>query len=162
VAVSFSGDRTSFTLIFSEYIAQIGPGVSLAQSHSNCRVNGNLHLPGGWQFSIASADYRGYVHLDEGLSALQEATYYVQGESAALPVSTPFNGPVDQDYHVHDDIPFQSTIWSPCGGTLPIYVNTQVRITKNTDTPASAQGIITADSIDGKITHKLGFQWRQC
>jgi hypothetical protein len=63
VGSSFANDRKSFTLIFDSFVASQGPGVPITQNRKNCMVNLNLHVPGGWQFSIASVDYRGYVNL---------------------------------------------------------------------------------------------------
>src|SRR5690242_2282373 len=47
-SVNLSEDATSFTLIFDQFLAQIGPGIPLAESRKNCQVNLTLHVPQGF------------------------------------------------------------------------------------------------------------------
>jgi hypothetical protein len=68
-----------FTLVFDEYVASIGPGVAVTESRKNCQLNIDLEYPSGFQYSIFSQVYRGYVELDAGVTALQQATYYFSG-----------------------------------------------------------------------------------
>jgi len=159
VATSFSDDRTTFTMIFDSFIASVGPGVPNTESRKNCQINVNLHIPQGWSFSIASADYRGYVQLPAGMSATQKSIYYFQGEVAQVSADCNFSGPVSKDYLVHDQIPLMSLVWSNCNAVRPMNINSQVRI--NGGRPGSS-GQITTDSLDGKIRHILGFQWKRC
>jgi len=159
VGTSFSDDRTTFTMIFDEFIASVGPGVPIAQSRKNCQINVNLHIPQGWSFSIASADYRGYIELPAGMSATQETIYYFQGEVAQVSAHCNFVGPVSKDYLVHDEIPLNTVVWSACNVVRPVNANSQIRI--NPGKPGTS-GQMTTDSIDGKIKHILGLQWRKC
>src|SRR4051812_38006942 len=55
-----SQDRTTMTLIFDQYVASIGPGIPVTENRKNCQLNIDLIYPGGFQYSIFSADYRGY------------------------------------------------------------------------------------------------------
>jgi len=159
VATSFSDDRETFTMIFDSFIASIGPGVPVTESRKNCQINVNLHIPQGWSFSIASADYRGYVQLPKGVTATQKSIYYFQGEVAQVSANCNFIGPVSKDYLVHDEIPLNSVVWSACNVVRPVNANTQVRIN---NIPQGATAMVTTDSIDGKIKHILGFQWKKC
>lgn len=79
--------------------------------------------------------------------------------STQVTTSTTFKGPTSGDYEISDNIPFTSTIFSPCGAALPLNINSQVRLTS---TVSTATGILTDDSIDGKITFKVGVQWQKC
>jgi len=159
VATSFSDDRTTFTMIFDQFIASVGPGVPQTEARKNCQINVNLHIPQGWSFSIASADYRGYVQLPKGVTATQKSIYYFQGEVAQVSADCNFVGPVAKDYLVHDEIPLNSVVWSDCKAVRPVNANTQVRINS---APQGAQAQITTDSIDGKIRHILGLEWKRC
>jgi len=159
VATSFSDDRETFTMIFDEFIASVGPGVPITEGRKNCQINVNLHIPQGWSFSIATADYRGYVELPAGMTATQESIYYFQGEVAQVSANCNFVGPVSKDYLVHDEIPLTSVVWSSCNVVRPVNANTQVRIVGG---KPGTSGQITTDSIDGKVTHILGFQWMKC
>jgi hypothetical protein len=66
---------------------------------------------------------------------------------------------MSSDYLITDNVPFTSTVWSPCGTALPLNINSQVRLTS---TSPSATGLLTDDSIDGHITYVVGIQWQKC
>lgn len=84
VSSVLSDDRTIMTLIFDQYIAQIGPGVSVTENRKNCQLNINLRYPGGFQYSVFSADYRGYAYLEKGITGVQKSTYYFSGQTAQV------------------------------------------------------------------------------
>jgi hypothetical protein len=74
-----SSDRSTFTLIFDDYVASIGPGVAITESRKNCQLNVDLQYPSGFQYSVFSTVYRGYVGLDAGVQGYQGSTYYFSG-----------------------------------------------------------------------------------
>jgi len=159
VGTFISADRSTFTLIFDSYVASIGPGISVTAGRLNCQLNVDLQYPSGFQYSVLGTTFRGYAGLDKGVSGVQQATYYFSGSSTQVSTSTTFTGPLSQDYEISDTIPFTSTIFSPCGAALPLNVNSQVRLTS---TVSTATGILTDDSIDGKISYVVGVQWQKC
>lgn len=154
-----SDDRQTFTLIFDSFVASIGPGVAVTNNRLNCQLNIDLEYPAGFQYSVLGTEFRGYAGLDAGVTGVQQATYYFSGSSTQVSTSTTFTGPTSGDYEISDSIPFTSTIFSPCGAALPLNINSQVRLTSSVTT---ATGILTDDSIDGKITFVVGVQWQQC
>ena len=155
---SFSNDRKTFTLIFDSFIASSGPGVPVTENRKNCQINVNLHLPQGFSYSVANYDYRGYVGLPAGVQAEQKSTYFFQGDTKQASGGSRFTGPVNKDYLVRDTLGLAALVWSPCGRTVPLSINAQVRITGNTSQAAQ----ITTDSIDGKVRHILGLQFFPC
>ncbi|KAK0127288.1 hypothetical protein ONS96_006838 [Cadophora gregata f. sp. sojae] len=154
-----SPDRQTFTLIFDRFVASIGPGVAVAENRKNCQLNLELQYPGGFQYSILSTMYRGYVDVDKGVTGRQQNTYYFSGQSNQISSGTDFKGPRAGDYAITDAMPLTSTIWSPCGSTAALNINSQVRLTS---TVPAANGVITDDSIDGKIAFQVGVQWQAC
>ncbi|KAF4636572.1 hypothetical protein G7Y89_g1511 [Cudoniella acicularis] len=154
-----SADRQTFTLIFDTFMASLGPGVAVTKNRVNCQLNVNLQYPSGFQYSVLGTDFRGYAALDAGVTGVQSATYYFSGSSTQASTQSTFKGPMSGDYAVSDKIPFSSTIWSPCGAALPLNINSQVRLTS---TSTNGTGLITEDSIDGKITYIIGVQWQTC
>jgi len=160
VSNSISDDRTSFTMIFDQFIASVGPGVAITQSRRNCQLLLNVHYPQGWQYSVFSANYRGYVQLDDGVTGTQKSTYYFQGETDQASSQSDFAGPDSEDYLVTDNIDQTSMVWSPCGDIKALNVNSQVRVNNNGQTDAT--GEMTTDSVDGTFQHIIGFQWRTC
>jgi hypothetical protein len=69
----------SFTLIFDDFVASIGPGIAITESRLNCQINLDLEYPTGFQYSILNTDFRGYAGLDKGVTGVQQATYYFSG-----------------------------------------------------------------------------------
>jgi hypothetical protein len=63
-----NADRTIMTLIFDSYIASI-------------QLNVDIQYPGGFQYSILSADYRGYSAIQKGVSGTLKSTYYFSGQT---------------------------------------------------------------------------------
>lgn len=85
------------TLIFDAYVASIGQGVAVTENRKNCQLNIQIHYPGGFQFSVLSADYRGYAALESSkVSGLQKSTYYFSGQTAQFSTQTSFTGPMSQ------------------------------------------------------------------
>jgi hypothetical protein len=79
VSNQISSDRTIMTLIFDAYIASFGPDVKATENRKNCQINVDIQYPGGFQYSILSADYRGYAAIQKGVTGTLKSTYYFSG-----------------------------------------------------------------------------------
>jgi hypothetical protein len=160
VAENLAPDYKAFTLLFDSNIAEAGPGVPFRESRKNCQINVDLEFPQGWSFTLVDVDYRGYVSLERRVQATQKSTYYFQGDRKSASLQSNFNGPKDQDYHIRDTLGLDAVVWSPCGASRSLNINTQVRVNNTRNRQGS--GIITLDSIDGQLTHIYGIKWRRC
>ncbi len=160
VSQNVSPDLQAFTLLFDNFVAEVGPGVPLSSSRKNCQIAVDLDFPSGWSYSVATLDYRGFVNLDAGSVADQSAAYYFQGSGATARLHTPMYGPTNRDYQIRDTLGISALVWSPCGLQRALNINTQIRLTAN----AGARGLITTDSIDGqfKTLYRYGLSWQQC
>lgn len=155
-----SDSRDAFTMIFDQYVAEAGPGISFREGRKTCTINLDLHMPQGWSYSIASVDYRGFAELEDGVRGEQAATYYFQGERLQARVSTPVVGPYYDNYLVSDRVGFESTVWSPCGDTRSANIITELRIDRRSN--RRGYGLMTVDTVDGTVETKLHFQFRRC
>ena len=160
VAENLSGDLKAFTLLFDDYIAEAGQGISFREGRKNCQINVDLEFPSGWSYSVIDVDYRGYVSLDRRVKATQKSSYYFQGNRRTTHLQTNMYGPLDKDYQVSDKVGLDAQIWSPCGAVRSLNINTQVRV--NNRRNRRGEGLITLDSLDGALTHVYGIQWRRC
>jgi len=160
VAQTISSDRTTFTLIFDQYVAHVGPNVKPTEARKNCQINVNLRVPGGWAYTITTFDYRGYAQLARGHRATQSSIYYFAGSPVQARAATNFAGPMAKDYVLRDTIAMSSWVWSPCGARVPVNINTALAIDNSADRRAQSQ--MTTDSIDGKVRHVQGLTWRGC
>lgn len=159
VSSVLSDDRTIMTFIFDEYVASIGPGIPITQARKNCQLNLNLRYPGGFQYSIFSADYRGYAYLEKGVTGTQRSAYYFSGQVAQTVTETQWVGPYDQDYLLHDEADSTSIVWSPCGQNGALNINSQVRLTS---TNSNATGLLTTDSLDASFRQIVHVRWQPC
>lgn len=160
VATNVSPDRQAFTLLFDQYIAEVGPGVSAREKRKNCVVNIDLDFPQGWTYTLFTVDYRGYLDLAHSMVGTQQTSYYFQGSSATARLASNISGPVARDYQIRDNLAVTSLVWSPCGASRSLNMNTEVRIDNSRN--SRGQGIMTLDSIDGQLKHIYGIQWRRC
>lgn len=163
VAQNVADTKDSFTLTFSEFIAETGPGIPLSQSRKNCVLTLVLDVPSGWQFSVADFYYRGFMDLDQGIRAEQSASYFFEGQGQTGRFATNKMGPYSSDYVYQDTIGLASAVWSPCSVERALNINTSIRV-DNTNKRAypNAQGLITNDSVDGQIRQVWGLTWRRC
>lgn len=160
VGSALSPDRKTFTLIFDAYVATVGPDVAVAEGRKNCQINIILHYPQGFQYSLLTADYRGFVDLEANITGTQKSTYYFAGNTEQGSTETNWTGPLSKDYLIHDELEFSSTIWSPCGTVEALNINSQIRLdnTKN----KKGYGYLATDSVDGHVTFIMGLQWQKC
>ncbi|WEW61518.1 hypothetical protein PRK78_007008 [Emydomyces testavorans] len=154
-----SDDRQVMTLIFDKYVASIGPDVPVTENRKNCQLNVNLRYPGGFQFSIFSADYRGYASLEKGVTGTQKSTYYFSGQTQQTNTQTDWKGPFTGDFLLHDQADSASTVWSPCGENGALNINSQVRLAS---AERAARGVITNDSLDASFKQIVHFRWQNC
>src|SRR5437763_3163316 len=75
-AVAVAPDNTAFTVTYSKFTAQVGVGSTPTDFRKNCQLNLRVHVPQGFTYAIAQADYRGFAHLEKGATALERANYY--------------------------------------------------------------------------------------
>ncbi len=160
VGTNFNNDRTAFTLLFDRFVAQAGPGIAPTENRKNCQLNLNINVPNGYRYSLVTVDYRGYVELEAGVLANQQSAYYFQGNLKQATARSSFFGPTSQNYVYRDKFAFETVVWSPCGGNANMNINSVVQVNNNRN--RNAQGMITTDSIDGRVEQKFAIVWSRC
>ncbi|MFJ1706082.1 DUF4360 domain-containing protein [Kitasatospora sp. NPDC088346] len=161
-AVAVSPDNTAFTVTYSNYLAQVGVGSKPTDFRKNCQLNLNVHVPQGFTYAIASADYRGYAHLEKGATAVQRANYYFQGQPQTATLSHQFKGPVDDSWQATDSVEVAALVWSPCGELRNFNINTELRVNAGTSDPSKTTSFMTMDSTDGDINTVYHLAWKTC
>ncbi|MCX4511597.1 MULTISPECIES: DUF4360 domain-containing protein [Streptomyces] len=160
-AVAVSPDNTAFTVTYSDYLAQVGGGASPTDFRKNCQLNLIVHVPSGFTYAVASADYRGYASLERGATAIQKASYYFQGSPDTAARNHPFAGPYDNNWQATDETEWGQLVWAPCGVKRNFNINTELRIKAGTSS-ASKTSFITMDSTDGEINTVYRLAWKEC
>jgi hypothetical protein len=154
-------DRTAFTLMFSEFIAELGPGVPAREARKNCQVNLSLHVPHGFTYGIASVDYRGYGIIERGTVGRQQATYYFQGQAPDATAWEDMWGPFDDIWHVRHEVEYASIVWAPCGVERSLNINAQLRV-EHRSGPRTSKAIMGMDSEDGNLHQIFHVVWAEC
>ncbi|MFI2757664.1 DUF4360 domain-containing protein [Streptomyces echinatus] len=160
-AVAVSPDNTAFTVTYSEYLAQAGGGSDPTAFRRNCQLNLVVHVPQGFTYAVASADYRGFAALQRGATGTQKASYYFQGSSTTVPRTHPFTGPYNDDWQATDDTDWAQLVWAPCGVLRNFNINTELRVNAGS-TSADKVSFMTMDSTDGDISTVYHLAWKEC
>ncbi|KAH6616314.1 hypothetical protein C7974DRAFT_379246 [Boeremia exigua] len=159
VASSISDDRTTLTLAFNAYTVQSGPAVPASERRKFCQLALNLRYPGGLQYSLLGADYRGYASLEAGVQGRAVGSYYFSGQARESFFAANFSGPMDENYVLHDTVESLTRVWAPCGEQGLLNIKSEVRIAPMR---TRTLNLLTVDSLDGKFTQKFAVQWRKC
>jgi hypothetical protein len=155
VATHISPDAEAFTVIFSEFLAEVGPVVHTTSARRRCKLHVKLGVPRGWQYALAGTDFRGYATLDPGVVATRQSTYHMSGESPETTSQYRWQGGFDDDYAVRDLGGDAAPYWSRCGGGKNLMITTTLEV----GGPAGAAGVLNVDSIDGEVHH---LTWTRC
>lgn len=161
-AVAVSADNTAFTVTYSDYIAQIGGDAKTSDFRKNCQLNLRVHVPGGFTYAIAEADFRGYAQLAKGATGQERANYYFQGSPETLYTTHPFKGPYDNDWAATDSLDVASLVFKPCGEERNLNVNTELKLSAGTSDPKKTPSLMSMDSTDGSISTVYHFAWKTC
>lgn len=149
-----SAGSDSVILGFDAFVAQTVPPVTLARK--NCQIVIDLRFDPKWSFTIFRVDYRGFAGLEAGVFGQQRSTYFFQGvrPSGDAVATTSIRGRFFDNFSRSDDVGL--LVWSPCEeSTHPLVINTEVRVQGN-------QGLMTVDSVTGKVVQVYDLKWRKC
>jgi len=159
--VAVLSDNTGFRVTYRDFLARAGGDANPVEFRKNCQLNVLVHVPQGFTFAIASADYRGRARLEAGATALQRTNYYFQGSPDNNYVDHSFAGPLSGVWHTTDETAVTELVYAPCGDSRNINVNTELRV---------AEGSLNANKIssmsmratDGNVDTIVHFSWKQC
>jgi hypothetical protein len=161
-AVAAAPDNTGFTVTYSEFLAQVGLGSQPTDFRKNCQLSLRIHVPQGFTYAIAQADYRGFAHLQRGAVAQQGANYYFQGHSPTTKVVHRFRGPISDYWQTTDVTEVAELVWAPCGEYRNLNVNADLRVYAGSSNPNTTTSFIAMDSTDGSIKTFYHFSWKRC
>lgn len=157
VRVSTAGND-SINLIYSDYEAATGDGISATEARKNCALGLQVDAPDGWTFAVRGLRYVGFAHLENGASGLQRAEYYVQGTTDGTVVEHEFSGPYDGSVSRSDDIAYENLVWAPCDLPRNVNVNTELRVNGGSSGDVSVMAM-AATSAPGTV---MQLAWKRC
>jgi Domain of unknown function (DUF4360) len=154
-------DNTGFRVTYRSYRVRVGGGGTIVDSRKNCQLGLQVHVPQGFTFAIAEAEYGGRAHLADGVSGLERANYYFQGSPDNNYVDHPFDGPINGPWRTTDITPVEALVFAPCGVSRILNVNTELRLTVGTSDPRIVS-FMSMTSTEGNIDTIYHFAWRNC
>ncbi|MFI5981091.1 DUF4360 domain-containing protein [Streptomyces sp. NPDC051555] len=159
--VAVAPDNTAFTVTYSEYLAQVGPGAPPTAFRKNCQLNLRVHVPNGFTYAIVQADYRGFGSLQRGATGQERAGYYFQGMPQTTQRTHQFTGPLDDNWQTTDKTEYADLVWAPCGEQRNFNINTELRVSAGTSAPGTTS-FMAMDSTDASVNTLYHLAWQVC
>ena len=157
VGATLSPDAKSLSILFDSYSAEAGGDTGKTFDRKSCNIAIPVHVPQGLSISVLAIDYRGYNNVPAGGNTNFNVEYIFAGARGPVFNKT-FNGPLDSDYTIHNDLTAQSMVWSACGADVILRTNSGIRVT----TKQNKQALATVDSEDVNAAIIYQLQWRKC
>jgi len=161
-AVAVSLDNEAFTVTYSAYLAQVGVGALPTDFRKNCQISLVVHVPQGFTYAIAQADYRGFASIATGANFAERANYYFQGQTPTTYMTHTWNGAFVDDWQSTDTTDLASLVYAPCGALRNFNINTELRVNAGTSDTKKTTSFASMDSTDGSITTTYHFHWATC
>ena len=158
-AVIFSADRQEFTVLYSAFALETGPGLAGA-ARKDCQLHLKMRIPKGWSYALTNVDFSGFAALDPGVVASLESRYHLSGEGPVRVDALELAGPYEPNDYVHRDAFPDGSLSSACGKGKNVQIKTSVRIS-NKPNPEGA-GVIFVDATDGALQQTYRLAWTRC
>ncbi|TDV54831.1 DUF4360 domain-containing protein [Actinophytocola oryzae] len=159
--VSVLPDSSGFRVTYRDFLARAGGETNPTDFRKNCQLNVLVHIPQGFTFAVAQADYRGRARLENGATALERTNYYFQGSPDNNYVDHNFSGPLSGTWHTIDATPVNELVYAPCGEDRNLNVNTEIRVDEGTVNPNKVSSMSMRTS-EGNVDTIVHFEWKQC
>jgi hypothetical protein len=156
-SVTLSPDAKSLSILFDEYYVEAGGATNKSFDRKSCNIAIPVHVPQGLSVSILQIDYRGYNNIPSGARTTFGVEYFFAGVRGPTFNKT-FNGPVDDDYLIRNQLQATALVWSACGADVNLRTNSSIRV----QTRQNKEALATVDSQDVSAAIVYQLQWKQC
>lgn len=157
VSAILSPDGKSLSMLFDEYSVSAGGTTGRAFDRKACNVAIPVHVPNGYSIAVVGVDYRGYNHLPSRAASQFNVEYFFAGGRGPAFRRT-FNGALDSDYFINNQLAVETLVWSPCGADVNLRTNSSMRL--STYGNAEASSSVDSQDVNAAIVYRL--QMRQC
>lgn len=155
-SVILSDDKTKFTILFDEYIAETeGTDWNVRKS---CNLAVSLSIPAGYSVALLWIDYRGYALIPARGRGVLRAEYFFAGGRGPL-YTRNFPRGFDDNYLFTDVV--RGRIWSPCGEDVIARANTSIQAQK-ASRYSEYDATVMVDSVDLRAGIEFHIDWRYC
>ena len=157
-SVTLSPDETALSILFDQFATEAGRTTGRQIDRKSCNLSIPVQVPSGYSVALFQVDYRGYNAVPAGALNRFDVEYFWAG-SRGPRVARIFNGPMNDNYTLTDNLLASSIVWTPCGASVNLRVNASMMAQSNRQ---MEQTIGTVDSVDltnGIVYH---LQTRRC
>lgn len=164
VQVLLSPDASALTVLYDRFALNFE--ASLGVRTLSCEVILNIRKPLRVGLSIGATDFRGFVRLEEGMTADQHVIVSSGTRNKPRKMTAEFgsavwHGPVSEEYLLtavkSQRVPEVLDCLPPRENTR-IFISSQLRI----QSAVQAFGELTVDSADGRLTQRYRLNWHRC
>ncbi|KIM39941.1 hypothetical protein M413DRAFT_188049 [Hebeloma cylindrosporum] len=153
VTTNVSDDSKNIAVYYNSFTANAGPSYSVDDNRKNCQLTLSVKTPAGYQFAFDKFSHDGSYSIGSGVKASFKTTYYFQSSLDEAAGSGTSVGPARLDGTFASS--FSPVIWSPCGRSSLVGINTALRVDNSANTAASG-------SFTLRTTPSTSFVWRKC
>ncbi|KAF9532839.1 hypothetical protein CPB83DRAFT_846458 [Crepidotus variabilis] len=160
VYYTFNYELSTITINFSQFYAEVGPGIPISQNRKSCYLTIGTSVSPGLTFGLPSVGYRTYSPLDPNVTSNHTTIYYFEGQIIQATANSRLTGPIETPYKWQDDFHPLMAVVAPCGVPSNLYVATNVAVS-NVKNPRG--GVLTPDceiSCDYQI--ELNLELKKC
>jgi hypothetical protein len=161
-AAAVSPDNTSFTVTYSQFLAQVGVGAKPGEFHQKCQLHLKVLNPPDYTYGIARVDHRGFASLASGATGVAKANYNFQGMPSKELTNHLFSGPFSDDWQATDVAEAGSIAHAPCGARQTFIIGTELRVDAGTSDPKKTTSFMSMDSTDSDLSVVYQLSWKKC
>jgi hypothetical protein len=161
-----TSDGKILSVLFDNYIAEIGQGSSNPQSTSlkkNCTVFIDVDVPMGYQYALSQTEYRGFTAMPASAFGLHRFTQIIPNQMIPSLREAQLRGPLNQNYSVIVKQKPGREVYSTCNNvqqTIQLLSELQIAYLPNTSDRSIA--MINLDSVDTGVNSRFSLVWRKC
>lgn len=158
-SVSLSPEEDAISVLFDQFTVEAGASTGRRVDRKACLLSVPVTVPQGYSIGVIQVDYRGFnVVPNYGASTRLNTEYFWAGIRGPT-YSRVFNGPNNQDFTLTNGIMTENMVWTPCGASVNLRINTSIMAQSNSRMEQTMMGVDSADITSGLIYH---VQWRRC
>ena len=158
VSATVSPDGNEVSILFDQYVVEAGGITGKSLDRKSCNIAIPVIVPQGYSVSIFQVDYRGFSAIPRGGRGQFNVEYFFAG-SRGVRTSKLLRAGVESDYAFTDRLEASSLVWSACGASTNLRMNTSMLVGSNS---RRDQAMATVDSIDVSNGIVYHVQWKRC
>ena len=163
---SITSDGQFLSLLFDDYVAEIGVGSknpNLNSIKQDCRVLIDVDVPAGMQYAIEQTEYRGFAALPASAWGYHRFTQVIANQMPPSMREAQLKGPVSGNYEVKVAQKPGRSPYSNCNqAQQTIGLLSELMVSYLPNTRDRAKAMINLDSIDTGINSRFKLSWRPC